>query len=223
MDILFYLILLGAGLSGAANSSSQDYAYEPPAKVQEAPEAPKPELPDIAEIAPETPEAPVDDAPDIAAVEPEAPALPDFGAAPEEAGDPGWFGPDHGGYVAENLDPTGKMTTAAEIKPILTVTKGQWLAVRDYDGQDLLYFTNLLAWRCGVFEIRYAVNDGPVQIFEAEPCYDDEAAPNALKLEDSLPYVVLPAGSVASVRVEVLYDDLSVDSAEYDRAAIEIN
>lgn len=225
MDIFFYLIVLGAGLAGAGGPSDYDDSYSPPAEVMEA----EPQVPDIAEAIPEAPaevapEAPAEaapEAPDAALAEP-APAPPGPATPPAEAG-PDWFGPDHGGYIAENLDPTGKMTTAAEVRPILSVTKPQWLAVRDYDGQDLLYFTNLLAWRCGLFEIRYAVNDGPVQVLDAEPCHDDEAAPNALKLENHLPYVTLPAQSVATVRVEVLYDDLGVDSADYDRAAIEIN
>jgi hypothetical protein len=123
--------------------------------------------------------------------------------------------------VAEDQTPTGKMTTAAEVKPILSVTKPQWVAVREFDGKDLLYFTNLLAWRCGVLEIRYSVNGGPLTLFDAEPCHMDEATPNALK-GDSI-YIELPLQSLQSLHVEVLYDDLSADAADYDRAAIQIN
>jgi hypothetical protein len=127
------------------------------------------------------------------------------------------------GLVAEDQTATGRMTTAGEVRPILTVTKGSWIAVRDWDGQDLLYFTNLLAWRCGLHRIEYSVNDGPAEVLEAEPCYTEEGAPNALKVQDIQPYLTLPLGSVQSVRVTVLYDDLSTDFADYARQQIQIN
>lgn len=128
--------------------------------------------------------------------------------------------PPPGDFAAEDQTPTGKMTTATEVRPILTVTKPQWVAVRDYDNKDLLYFTNLLAWRCGLLEITYSVNGGPSEPLKMEPCHEDEATPNALHADDVLPYVALPAGAVTSVEVEILYDDLGTDSASYQREEI---
>jgi len=112
-------------------------------------------------------------------------------------------------------------TTAAEVKPILGATKANWVAVREFNGQDLLYFTHLEAWRCGLDQIRYFVNDGKPRVWETEPCYDDTNTPNAIKMPDGhLPYTVLPLGSVYSVTVEITYDDGTRESETFERAAI---
>ncbi|NKB28598.1 MAG: hypothetical protein GKR99_14010 [Rhodobacteraceae bacterium] len=121
----------------------------------------------------------------------------------------------------EDQTPTGKFLTAGEVRPILDATRGSWIAVRDYNGQDLLYFTHLLAWRCGLWEIRYGLNGAaPDQLFEAEPCYVDTAAPAAIKADTHLPYVTLPPGSVETVTVQLLYDDGGTDEVTFERKAI---
>ena len=113
-------------------------------------------------------------------------------------------------------------TTAAEVKPILSMTRASWIAVREWDGNDLIYFTNALAWRCGVSEIRYGVNGAaPDQVLAMEPCYETEATPNALKMDGGiLPYISLPPGSVQTVSVRMLYDDGTEEPADYARAAV---
>ena len=121
------------------------------------------------------------------------------------------------GVVAQNF------TTAAEVKPILQATKPQWIAVRNYDGQDLLYFTNLLSWRCGLSEIFYGVNGGEMVPFVMEPCYLDTAQPNALKAEslDAI-LVSFPPGSIETVDLNVTFDDGTAEQAHYARKAVEI-
>ncbi len=117
---------------------------------------------------------------------------------------------------------TGKFTTAIEVKPILGMTKSNWVGVRLYDGNDLLYFTHLMAWRCGLWEIRYGVNGEPAtNVVPMEPCYLDTASPAAMTdIENYLPYVTLPAESVESVYVEILYDDGTTDFARFNRNEI---
>lgn len=113
-------------------------------------------------------------------------------------------------------------TKAADVKPILEVTKPQWIAVREFDGQDLLYFTNLLSWRCGLSEIRYGLNGAPAEtVLAMEPCHEGTNAPNALLMEKGeLPYVTLDLGSVQTVSIIAVYDDDTKTTADYERLAI---
>lgn len=112
-------------------------------------------------------------------------------------------------------------TTAAEVRPILDVTRASWVALREYEGSDLLYFTHLESWRCGLSQVRYSINSGAAGIiYEMEPCHEGEAQPNALKLDGHLPYVTLPFQMVNSVTVVITYDDGAEDRMDYERKAI---
>lgn len=122
--------------------------------------------------------------------------------------------------LSSGLAAAQQFTTAAEVKPILSATKKSWVAVREYDGKDLVYFTNLLAWRCGLDAIFFSVNGGPEERWKTEPCYDNEATPNAQKGQDFLPFTSLPLASVDSLSVRIVYDDGSEDRAKYARQAI---
>ncbi|WP_319826493.1 hypothetical protein [Thalassovita sp.] len=113
--------------------------------------------------------------------------------------------------------PSGQYTTAAEVRPIMEATRGQWIAVREYDGQDIIYFTQLLSWRCGLSAIRYSVNGGPMQQYPLPPCHEDMAQPNVLLDNEAMPIMGLPPKSVQTVDVEVFYDDTGIDSASYRR------
>ncbi|MFK7938269.1 MAG: hypothetical protein AB8B82_02740 [Roseovarius sp.] len=123
-------------------------------------------------------------------------------------------------FVAEPQIPSGKFTTATEIKPILAATKGSWVALRDYDGQDYLYVTHLWAWRCGLHQMRYSINGGPMQVWPLPPCHENTNAPNAIIDSDGLPYTTFPAGSVKSISVELLLDDMSEDASSYVRTDV---
>lgn len=118
--------------------------------------------------------------------------------------------------------PTGKYTTAVEVKPILGMTKSNWVAVRVYEGQDLLYFTHLLAWRCGLWDIRYGVNGGAADnVVAMEPCLEGTAQPNGLTDVINYPiYVTLPVDSVESVYVEIVFDDGTTDFGQFERLEI---
>ncbi len=125
------------------------------------------------------------------------------------------------GAMSLATQPVQAQTTTAEVKPILTMIKGMWVSVREYDGNDLLYFTMLESYRCGLDGVKYGINsEVPDQVWEQETCYFDEAAPNAMKMEDGLPFITLELGSVETVIVEITYDDGTTDTAMYERKAI---
>lgn len=120
--------------------------------------------------------------------------------------------------------PTGKYTTAMEVRPILGMTKGNWIGVREYEGQDLIYFTHLMAWRCGLWDIRYGINGEPATtVVPMEPCHEDMAQPNVMiDVANFLPFVSHPLQSVESVYVEIVFDDGTTDFAQFNRDEVRI-
>lgn len=120
--------------------------------------------------------------------------------------------------------PTGQFTTALEVRPILGMTKNNWVGVREYDGQDLVYFSHLLAWRCGLWDIRYGINGAPAEtIVGMEPCNEEFAQPNVmLDIENFPPYAIFPLQSVESIYIEIVFDDGTTDFAQFDRSEVRI-
>lgn len=120
--------------------------------------------------------------------------------------------------------PTGKFTTAMEVRPILGMTKNNWIGVREYEGQDLIYFSHLLSWRCGLWDIRYGINGEPAtNVVAMEPCNEELGQPNAMiDVANFLPFVSYPLGSVESVYVEIEFDDGTTDFAQFGRDQVRI-
>lgn len=118
--------------------------------------------------------------------------------------------------------PTGQFTTATEIRPIVSMTKSNWVAVRHYDGQDLLYFTHLLSWRCGLWDISYSINNAPdLTAFPMEPCHEGTNSPNAMvDVANYLPFVGYPPESIQTIYVEITLDDGTTDFAQFSRSEV---
>ena len=119
-------------------------------------------------------------------------------------------------YEAEQQVPSGKFTTAVEVKPILNATRSNWIAVREFTGQDLVYVTHLWSWRCGLVAIHIGINGAEPEPWPLPDCLEDSPAPNAMPA-DELPYRAFPLGSVEEMTVELIYDDLSIDRATFNR------
>ena len=115
--------------------------------------------------------------------------------------------------------PSPTLMSAAEVKPILDGTTSKWIAVRKNEDQDVVYFTHLVSWRCGLTSVAYGVNGAaPSQPFEMEPCYAGTSAPNALMVTEGFdPFVTFEADTVETVTVAVAYDDGSTNLLTYTR------
>ena len=122
--------------------------------------------------------------------------------------------------VAEPQVATGQFTTALEVRPILGATQGNWVAVREFNGQDLVYVTHLWAWRCGLVKIEFSVNGAPLEDWPMPACHLGTAAPNAVTPDEGLPYQAFALGSVGEVSVRITYDDLGIEEASWQRAQV---
>lgn len=102
--------------------------------------------------------------------------------------------------------PAAAQGTLGLEKQILPMTTANWAAFRNYDGRQWIYFTHLLAYRCGLAEIRYSLNATvPDQTFPLPPC--DPQNPNAIDPVAHPPYIVLPPGSAETLAIRVTYSD----------------
>lgn len=119
--------------------------------------------------------------------------------------------------VAEPQTPTGRFTTATEVKPILNATRGNWIHVREFDGKDLLYVTHLWSWRCGLLELRVGINGNDPEVWPLPDCHLDQPSPAAVLDGDGLPYREYGLNSIAMLEIEITYDDLTTDSAKFNR------
>ncbi|MEH6361800.1 MAG: hypothetical protein V7761_13850, partial [Amylibacter sp.] len=101
-------------------------------------------------------------------------------------------------------------------------TKNNWVAVREWGGQDLVYFTHLLTWRCGLTKIQYSINSMAADMnWSFVPCDETSSNPMALS-DDQKIYGNFALNSVQSITVKITYDDGAQDTVTFQRAAIQI-
>ena len=116
------------------------------------------------------------------------------------------------------LPAAAQFNSAPEVKPILQMIIPQWVGLREYDGQDLLYFTLLEVYRCGLEQIRYRINGEEPRIWVTEPCEGDATFSEIG--EDRLPYTEFPLRSVNEVIIELIFDDGTMQTETYPRDSI---
>jgi hypothetical protein len=87
---------------------------------------------------------------------------------------------------------------------ILGLTKGSWAYFRDYNGRQLIYFTHLEVYRCGISQVRYSLNSQALdKEWKLQPC--NLKAPHNITTDR--PYITLPLGTAMSIAVQLTFTD----------------
>jgi hypothetical protein len=118
--------------------------------------------------------------------------------------------------IAVLLGLTGGASVIAQELPDVAIYRAMldgnkatgWVAFRDYDGRQLVYFAPLLTLHCRLSEIRYSINsDALDQTFPVPECIpalpwslSSDITPEELLLD-------LPPGSAESLTAQVVWDN----------------
>jgi hypothetical protein len=91
-----------------------------------------------------------------------------------------------------------------QIKPVLNMTKDNWVSFRDFNGKQLIYFTHLETYTCGIQQVRYSINSDVLdQTWELQPCNPN----NPLQISKETVYLTLPLGTAKSIAVKLTFTD----------------
>lgn len=110
--------------------------------------------------------------------------------------------------AAHGQTPPTDFTTPEGAAYIHQQIKDQILSFKPEGDSDLIYFTAILGWRCGMQELFYGVNGEPaVTQFPLEPCYRDLRNPNTFGEEPWPFFIKVPVGSAQTVTLRAIYED----------------
>lgn len=112
-------------------------------------------------------------------------------------------------------------TTQSEVQPILEMTRAHWIGLGTQSGQDLLYFTHLMAYRCGLEAVYMGVNGNePIIRVLMEPCHHGTRTPNAIRVP---PILGFTENALQSVSIRITFPDGQELREEFSRAAMRID
>ena len=93
---------------------------------------------------------------------------------------------------------------AKQMKQILNITQSNWVSFRDFNGKQLIYFTHLESYTCGIKEVRYSINSDDLnKVWELQPCNTK----NPMAISKDIIYLTMPLGTARSIAVQVTFTD----------------
>lgn len=97
-------------------------------------------------------------------------------------------------------------------KTALDAVKPGWVAIREGEGQDWVYFTPLESWRCGLQSVHYGINGAPPTTeWVLEPCHSEFAQPNVSTDPARKNHINAAPGSVEELVIRLVYKDGVLD------------
>ncbi len=100
--------------------------------------------------------------------------------------------------------PTSAQGLLGQEPKVLDMTRGSWAYFRDYNGRQLIYFTHLEAYKCGISSVSYSLNsDALDKIWKLQSC--DLKNPHNVTTDK--PYISLPLGTAKSITVQLTFND----------------
>lgn len=100
----------------------------------------------------------------------------------------------------------GQMMAPAQMRAALEATGRQWVAFRNWQGRQLIYFTHLVAWKCAIKEVRYAVDgQDPAELFPLPAC--DPQNPFLVNGESDTILLSFAPGEVEEISIQLVYGD----------------
>ena len=91
-----------------------------------------------------------------------------------------------------------------QMKQILNMTQNNWVSFRDFNGKQLIYFTHLEAYTCGIKEVRYSINSDDLdKVWELQAC----DSKNPMAVTKDIIYLTMPLGTAKSITVQVIFTD----------------
>jgi len=93
---------------------------------------------------------------------------------------------------------------ADQMKKILNMTQNSWVSFRDFNGKQLIYFTHLEAYTCGIKEVHYSLNSDDLdEVWELQPCNTK----NPMAITKDIIYLSMPLGTAEYIAVQVTFTD----------------
>lgn len=103
--------------------------------------------------------------------------------------------------AAQGRAPTPEMARTA-----LDATSDQWIAFRNYNDRQWIYFTGIVTWHCALKQVRYSVNSDTLdQVFPLPEC--NVHTPYNIDPEKSPVYVTMKLGSAETIAVQLVFSD----------------
>lgn len=98
------------------------------------------------------------------------------------------------------------MMAPAQMRAALEATGHQWIAFRNWQGRQLVYFTHLVAWKCAIGEVRYVINGrGLSETFPLPAC--NRQNPFVVDAEKDRIFLSFAPGEVTEIGIQLTYGD----------------